>query len=160
RRSAAYALGCLGNRAGSVLVPLQNALHDPEPAVRQNAAWALGRLGGDAAPALGSALKDSDALVRRDALAALGALQPVDAARPVVAAVLVCFRTDADAAVRKTALTLLVALVGPQQRSAADDFCRALADADVEVRRNAALALSNVGGPRAAEAVPVLREAL
>ncbi len=50
----------LGNRRDSRAVPaLARALRDPEPLVREHAAWALGRIGGeDARRALAAALED------------------------------------------------------------------------------------------------------
>ena len=48
RRSAAYAIGCLGQQGAPALGNLATALGDEQnrnhPAVRQNVAWALGKL--------------------------------------------------------------------------------------------------------------------
>src|SRR6266496_4420289 len=41
RRSAAFALGCLGQDSAAAQEPLEAALRDAFPEVRQNAAWAL-----------------------------------------------------------------------------------------------------------------------
>src|SRR5262245_37039090 len=68
RRSAAYAAGCCGPAAAEARGALTKALGDAEPVVRQNAAWALGRLkdkaGEDAVAALAERLRDDDATVR------------------------------------------------------------------------------------------------
>src|SRR5579884_3182875 len=48
RRSAAVALSGLNTKSPKVLEALTKALGDSEPAVRQNAAWALGRFSVDA----------------------------------------------------------------------------------------------------------------
>src|SRR5262249_44895183 len=68
RRSAAYALGCLREDALPALPALETAVGDSHPGVRQNAAWALGRLGAKETVApLRKALVDADPVVRRDA---------------------------------------------------------------------------------------------
>src|SRR5437660_16002 len=80
RRSAAFALGTVAlntREAASPVKALEKAVRSPKdggdanPAVRQNAAWALGRLQPASAIRLAAALEDDDALVRRDAAAAL-----------------------------------------------------------------------------------------
>jgi epoxyqueuosine reductase len=73
-RNAAVALG---NQGSSATVPaLTEALADEEPLVRGHAAWALGRIGGQAAQkALENALSmERDPYARREILAAIGAL--------------------------------------------------------------------------------------
>ena len=66
RRNACIALGNVGGPAS--VPPLAQALADPEPLVRQHAAWALGRIGGtDAAAALHDALvEETDAAVSEE----------------------------------------------------------------------------------------------
>ena len=66
RRNACVALGNAG--APESIPPLAQALADPEPLIRQHAAWALGRIGGtDAAAALRNALAaETDAAVRAE----------------------------------------------------------------------------------------------
>jgi epoxyqueuosine reductase len=69
----------LGNWGDSAATPgLIEALHDAEPLIRGHAAWALGRIGADAAPrALVQRLKgESDLRVRREIAAALDAVHP------------------------------------------------------------------------------------
>src|SRR5262245_54344230 len=175
RRSAAYALGRYAGMRGfrdpkqqkdlaSQVAPiLRQALADPQPGVRQNAAWALGQLGGevgsDAVTALGqTAGRDADALVRRDSALALGKVgREALAAGPVL---LGRFKDDTDGVVRKTALAALVSVVGPEDQGAAAELQRLLKDPDEEVVHDAAFALANIGGEAAVPAVPVLRKFL
>ncbi|MBY0230082.1 MAG: HEAT repeat domain-containing protein, partial [Gemmataceae bacterium] len=76
KRSLVYALGSFGPEAKGAAEALRDALGDKAAPVRQNAAWALGRLGAklDAASvrAIAERLRDDSALVRRDAAQALG----------------------------------------------------------------------------------------
>jgi HEAT repeat protein len=130
--------------------------------VRQNAAWALGRLapkkGRGAVARLAKALGDPEPLVRREVATALGEFGPE--ARTAVPALLNCFKKDPDTSVRMIALNALVNVVGPEDKAAAADLRTALRDRDPEVVQAAALALGNIGGPEAVPAVPVLCEAL
>ena len=175
RRSAAFALGCYGGQADSALPELLSALGDGEPMVRQNAAWALGRLkhkaGEDEVRALCDRLADTDPSVRRAAAAALGDIGKDEggrkASRPAVAALLQCCRAESDDEVRRTALGALVNVVGPEDQGT--DRARGLQEllrrlqeqgADKEEVREAALALGNIGGPEARGAVKVLGDLL
>jgi HEAT repeat protein len=159
RRSAAFALGNVGSASPDAQQALERALSDPSPAVRQNAAWALGHVGPTAIPALRQkALVDPDPLVCRDAAGACSLIGKE--ARAALPELLLCCRPDRDAELRKMALSVIVKLVGPEDRAAVSTLRLALGDRDLEIRRNAALALSNVGGPDAAAAVPVLVDAL
>ena len=82
RRNACVALGNAG--APESIPPLAQALTDPEPLIRQHAAWALGSIGGtDAATALRSALStETDAAVREEiGLALDDALAPDEIVR-------------------------------------------------------------------------------
>jgi HEAT repeat protein len=159
RRSAAFALGCLGSEASASRGALMAALSESNnpPAVRQNAAWALGRIGSSGVPALQIALKDSDMLVRRDAAASLGNLEPEDA-RPALAELVACCQQK-HTELRRTALKVLVKLVGPEDTKLVAPLKTALQDRDEEVQRQAAFALGNIGGSSAAAAVPVLLDA-
>src|SRR5204862_24838 len=82
----------------------------------QNAAWALGRigprLGRPAVTDLCQALSDRDPSVRRDVAGALGEMQ--GEARSAAPLLLRRFRDDDDPTVRKSALTALVNVVGPE----------------------------------------------
>src|SRR5205807_1642508 len=128
RRSAAYALGAFGPQAAPALPALRKALGRRGGAaredaawagVRQNAAWAIGRLGkagGDGAEDVGRLLTDKDALVRRDAAGALGALGK-QAGQAGVRPLLALFKTERDEVVRKAALDALSGLAGPDHRA-------------------------------------------
>jgi HEAT repeat protein len=159
RRSAAFALGEIGDSSPAVLEALGKALRDDSPAVRQNVAYALGRLGGDAVPYLRQALQDGDVLVRRDAASSLSGLG--DKARPAVADLVGALnKPGTDSEVKKIILAGVVKLVKPDDKDAISDLVKVLSDGDPEVQRNAAFALSNIGGEGAAAAIPVLRKAL
>ena len=72
---AATLLGRLGEQASSTVPALVSALNGhPEPAVRERAAWALGKMGSEAAPAkddLAQAAKSSNARLAKLAQTAL-----------------------------------------------------------------------------------------
>jgi HEAT repeat protein len=161
RRSACYALGCLGNEAAAARTDLEATLKDEHPEVRQTAAWALGYCGDEAAPALRAALGDADAVVVRDAAASLGQLDP--AACRIAVNDLAQLALHADVEVRKKSL---LALIGVVKRADAKGskitgpLQKAVIDGDEEVRRSAAFALCNIGGKEAAPATGVLLEAL
>ncbi len=159
RRSAAFALGCLEKEAVAAREPLELALRDKSPEVRQNAAWALGRLGESAIPKLREALRDDDAFVKRDATQSLNLFEP-KSLRPALDDFLrLC--QDKDSEVRRAAVTVLIRVVGPADaKVAAAPLRGVLTDTDEEIRRNAALALANIGGKESAAAVPVLLDAL
>jgi HEAT repeat protein len=158
RRSAAYALGCLGSDGAAGLPALMASLKDTNPVVRQNAAWALGKLGAGGIPGLQKALRDEDRLVKRDAAAALGSQDPVSV-RPALPDLFeLCKMNDSEA--RRAALGVLIRVVGPQDEQGVTAVQAALADPDEEVKNFAALTLSNVGGPESAVAVPQLIKAM
>jgi HEAT repeat protein len=158
RRSAACAIGNFGTSAKSVRAQLEAALTDTSKEVKQNVAWALGRLGPETVPALRKALKVDDPLVRRDAAGSLGQLEPA-AARPALPELLDCCKIE-NSELRLAALGVLVKIVGPKNKDAIADILPALKDSDLEVRQNAALALANIGGTEAAPALPILLDAL
>jgi HEAT repeat protein len=171
RRSAAAAIGGFGTRAATEAgEPLRTALKDEAPGVRQNAAWALGQLGRgtglESAQGLAEALVDKDALVRRDAAAAVGEIGRLRSdkgqfhANPAVPSLLRLFKSDEDVTIRKSALDALVNAVSPADRSAAAELRPLLHDKDPETVHAAALALGNIGGSDADEAVSILRQDL
>jgi HEAT repeat protein len=157
RRSAAIALGQLGDQAGAARSALEKALVDPSPEVRQNAAWALGKIGPEAVPALRGALHDKDYLVLRDAASAVGRFRP-EGREAIPELLALCQHPEVE--VRKATLGALVDLVTSEDKDALGPLRKALADADLESRRNSALAMGNIGGAEAKAAVPVLVEAL
>jgi HEAT repeat protein len=163
RRSAACAVGNFGPDAAEARADLEQALGHKDALVRQNAAWALGRLkdkaGASGVEKLARALRDDDPVVRRDAAAALGEVgRPT--ATPALGALIECIGHEKEAGVRSVALGSLVAVVGPGDKQVAPELRGLLQDKDREVRRGAALALANVGGADAKAAVPVLLDAL
>lgn len=187
RRSAALALAGIRANSATVARALVKALDDSSPAVRQNAAWALGKLGFDdvkpAVEALAERLTgpDSDPVVRRDSAGALAdidagvrrkrASEGTDPSAQTLANLLALSRSgkpalalslkgETDPQVRKAVLSALVNLVGPDDTAAADAIRPLLRDRDADTSRAAAFALGNVGGPKAEPAVPILREAL
>jgi HEAT repeat protein len=163
RRSALYALGSLGEASGSRR-EVEKMLDDKSADVRQNAAWALGRMGSGAIGSLGNALRDTDTLVKRDAAGSLGKIAELDP--PGVRAVLgelASLANHADAEVKKAALVAMIPCIGPEDAKSDRVILpvqRALLDGDEEVRRFAALTLCNVGGAAAAPALDVLLDAL
>jgi len=158
RRSAAFALGSVGSASPEAQQALEKALADANPAVRQNVAWAMGRIGPTAMPALKKALTDPDPLVCRDAAGACSLVGKE--AHTALAELLGCCGPRRDNELRKAALAVLVKVVGPEDKTAVRTLTQALSARDVEIKRNAALALSNIGGPDAAAAVPILLDML
>jgi HEAT repeat protein len=167
RRSAAFALGCMRKADDATVRDMLNAaLKDPIAGVRQNVAWALGRMGDEAAASLKQALQDSDPLVRRDAAKALELLSP-DAAYAAKAELLNCYQDKVDPAqkaayteMRKAAIAALVRLLGPEDKDARPALLAALKDPEIEIQRNAAFSLGGVGGPEAKPAVKILLDLL
>lgn len=158
RRSAALSLGKLGPDAKSALAALEKAVEDTNAAVRQNAAWALGRIGASSVAGLRKALKDDDLLVKRDAAGSLGKLEPEDARGALDELVACCTLGNSD--VRIAALSVLNKIVTSEDSKVAAAIRPALDDKDLEVRQNAALTLANIGGEAAAPALPILLDAL
>jgi HEAT repeat protein len=159
RRSAVYGLGCLANKSTSTRKALANAVSDREPIVRQNAAWAVGRVGIDGLMLLRTGLHDADAFVKRDAASALLQMEDGDKVRELLKDLLPLCR-DNNSEVRRAALNVLVRIVDPKDKEAIASLRSAIEDRDVENRRNAALALCNIGGEETAIALPVLIDAI
>src|SRR5262249_20929281 len=64
RRSSACALGQIGADAKQAQGALEAAILDEKAEVRQNVAWALGKIGSEGVPALRKALADRDSFVK------------------------------------------------------------------------------------------------
>ena len=163
RRSAAVGLGAFGPTAAPARDDLITALGDSSAIVRQNAAWALGKLGKEAGQEgvtrLRGLLEAEEPLVRRDALHALGEVgNPT--AHSAVAAMMKAAGAERTAVVRKAAVEALSKLVGPDDRADAPALYPLLQDKDSETRYGAAIVLGTIGGAEAREALPALREAL
>src|SRR5262249_27235603 len=132
------------------------ALKDKQAKVRGEAAAALKQLGpkaGAAVPALIELLQDSDPFVRIEAVAALEAIGPA-AVPPLVRAL----AAPNDNTRMGAALTL--GQFGDRAKKAVGALQKALADKEPRVRAHAAQALWRIDPKYAAEAVPVLSEAL
>lgn len=157
RRSAAYALGCLRTKSAATRNALDKALGDQEPMVRQNAAFALAQFAESAIPSLKKALVDNDSLVKRDAASVVGQMEDGDKARELLNELLPLCR-DNNSEVRRAALNVLVRIVDRSDKAAIPSLKWALEDRDIDNKRNAALALSNIGGEETAVALPVLLE--
>ncbi|HKI37019.1 MAG TPA: HEAT repeat domain-containing protein [Gemmataceae bacterium] len=163
QRSAACAIGQFGPDAAEAREGLEKTLDHKDAAVRQNAAWALGRLkekaGASGVNRLSAALRDADPVVRRDAAAALAEVGRPTAA-PALRPLIECLAHEKEAVVRLVAVGSLVALAGPEDKEVAGDLRGLLAEKDREVKRGAALALAKIGGTEAKAALPVLLDAL
>jgi HEAT repeat protein len=167
KRSAAVALGNMGHDAASAQDALERALSDPDPTVRQNAAWALGQVGAGGVDALRKGVRDKDTQVVRDSAKALAQLG--GKAHPALADLLIACERYADAGkgltqeqveAEKAVLAALAGLVREGDTAAYGPLRKALALRDEESRYNAAIALGNIGGAGAADAVPVLVEVM
>lgn len=168
RRGLVYALGAFGSADKQVTPALLQALKDASPAVRRNAAWALGRTGSTGgAPvvsALCSLLEDAEPLVRRDAATALGDIglpTASSALRPLLDLVERESKEETgDPVVFRTALDKIVILITEDDQSVADRLYPYLESDDPEITLTAAFALANLGGARSRPALKVLRDAL
>jgi HEAT repeat protein/beta-lactamase regulating signal transducer with metallopeptidase domain len=130
------------------LAALLTTLADPVAAVREDAAYALGRLqAGAAASALGDrVLHDAAPAVREMAAWALGQIQSHEATAPLSAAA----AHDRAEAVRVMAVWALGQLDDP---AAVPGLVAVLADPSAEVRGRAAWAIGSVGSDRAPPAL-------
>jgi HEAT repeat protein len=170
KRSAAVALGHSAFDTPDVRSALEKALVDePKDArnkdkakgLKQNAVWALGEVceRADKPPVASfrKALADGDKLVMRDAANAVAKLQAKTAAKAVVPELVACVKHD-YVELRKSACFALVELVTPKDEQALDVLAKVCNNnqEDEEVRENAALALSNIGGDKAKAAVKPL----
>jgi HEAT repeat protein len=165
KRSAAVALGCIGKRAHSAQAALNKAVADASPAVRQNAAWALGQIEPTDLSGLKRALSDDDATVIRDAAKAVAEVADTsdDAAKLAhqLLPELLNRSVNQDTEVRKAVVGALAKIVTEKDDAAVNPLRERLKESEnIEVRYNAALALGNMGGARAAPAVPLLVQAL
>lgn len=169
KRSAAYALGCLGNdAAGSfdAIKALETAIKDSDPAVRQNAAWALGSLGTGGVLSLANALGDRDPYVVRDAAASLARAKVAWGSNKDRVPVMLALKgqlTNPDTEVKKAVVQALVKVVEPADAAQVSAPLQQLvnnAKEHAEVKLNAAIALANVGGAQAGASLDSLLNAL
>jgi HEAT repeat protein len=162
KRSVAVALGQCAGDTPPVRSALEKAIDDPSKGVKQNAAWALGEVCARSAEppvsSLRKAIADGDKLVMRDAVSSLGKLEAKQKVRPAMDDLLKCVGHD-YIELKKAACFALVELVTPADTkvgSVLANVCKNDKE-DIEVRGNAALALSNIGGADAKYAVAVLQ---
>jgi HEAT repeat protein len=158
RAAAARALGEFGPEApAGAAAALADALGDPEPLVRRDAATALGRLGpaADATPRLLAALGDPDQDVRAAAAGALGETRPDD---PAALTALLKATGDSDTVVRVAAI-MAVGRYGDRAHAAVPALIDVLRQGDTNrgsPHEAAVLALKAVGPA----SLPALSEAL
>jgi HEAT repeat protein len=163
RRSAAFALGKLGGQAYDSIPRLVKTLQDPDPTVRDAAAYALGEIcaalgenpnGASQWDYTGEALtaalaRDPDPRVRRSVAFALGSQgRHAAPSQELLRKAL----KDKEPIVRQQAARAL-GRIGGVEGVAVDGLCSALSDNDSLVRRDAALALSQIGQPAARPAI-------
>lgn len=163
-RFAAYSLGEIrALEAVPALVPL---LANPDPEIRQHVAYALGMIRDKSATdALIGALKDTDPVVRGYAATALGEIQAVTSCT-LAARLLALPGDDLQDSLRVAFLNMgeplsrAIYLLGKlKATSAVDAIIPRLHDPDPGVRRFAAIALAEIGDPRAEEfLVALLRD--
>jgi len=123
---------------------------DPDPTVREAAAFALGTLGSPvAAKALGRALKDPDQYVRRRAAAALIVVPPDEVEDQLIQAA----REDKSPAVRRFAVEAMSNLQGDRAGYA---VARCLMDPDADVRLYACTVLKKIGTRKQTDALIAL----
>jgi len=136
------------NPAG--VLPLIQALRDPDPSVREIAAQGLGYLGDErAVRPLARALRDPDPYVRRRAAAALITLPAEGAVNELAAAA----TQDKDPEVRRFAVQALGWIGGSV---AVNALCQATKDKEAEVRRQAAMELGRIADPTALQSLSAL----
>ncbi|HEY7156391.1 MAG TPA: HEAT repeat domain-containing protein [Gemmataceae bacterium] len=163
-------LGVLAARAdflGKSAADWQKELNDPDAKVRRSAAFALGRLGADARPAMRDLvrrLRDTEGGVRAMAASALGDIvkalngDALDVWKEASGMLRQVLENDEDAHVRRAAAYAL-GTFGPRGAPAAPYLRTALSDDSAMVRQNAAWALGQIG-EGAGEAVGELCERL
>lgn len=165
RRDMLHAIGAMGESAGAALELVCRASADPNASIRQNAVWAMGRIGRDRATLarLCERLHDSEALVRRDAASALRTLasrwgtQPV---RPAVAVLLAQLPRESDEIVLRVMLDCVARLASETDRERASVLHPLLRHANPDLRGAASLALAGFGGEPSRAALPVLQTML
>jgi HEAT repeat protein len=162
RRYAATAIGQIGPEAGSAAKDLVEALSDDDDRVRESVVRSLGSLGSGAkataAPALTKALADKDKDVRVGAATALTNLLSPPTADDAPLLVTVLKQKDPESAVFGARA---LAALGKQAKAAIPDLIEATKSTDLNVRKEAIVALTAVGPDRKdKDLVPVYLAAL
>lgn len=144
RAGAAQALVLFGREAPLEIAPaLEEALLDPDPAVRAGAAWGLARMEDAATNVVAEltlALEDIDPRVRQNA--ALGLLRRGERAAPAVAALTEALRDPSPEVRREVAHAL--GWIGAEAWPAHGSLVERLGDEDAWVRERAAGALGAI----------------
>ncbi len=186
RLQAIDQIGLRGEKAVKALPALAALLKDPSPAVRAHAVKSLGEIGPKAkpaVPALAELISDKDDAVRRHAVEALRSIRPGPA---VGIPLFIKIMEDPDPTVRMRALHALgqagkeavpfltealkdekaaywacIALnrIGPEAEDAVPALSKLLQDKNPQIRREALLALAEIGKP-AAPAIPQIVQAI
>jgi len=163
RGAAAQTIGIfsgLDPELGKEFVPaLAKCLNDDNAAVRQQAAFALGRVGAATEPATAALIdalgKEKDASVRKEILKTFASL---GAAASMAAAAVLSSLQDANVEVRQAA-AIALARISPPADLAMPKLLKAIHDPDKSVRCHAIHALGALGKP-AVSAIPELIEIL
>ena len=141
----------LGRGGGDAARPLAEALRSSDERVRRNAAYGFAPLGAAAVPALSDLAGDADPAVRARAVDALGDVGPPARA---AATVLAGALADDEEVVREHAADALGLVCGGtgEAASAAAALASVMQDGNDTVRRNAALSLARIGAGAAGTA--------
>jgi HEAT repeat protein len=143
RANAAFAIGCLREKAKTAVVALVATLEDSDDWVRSNVVEALGKIGKDAEiaiPNLITALSDNYSGIRAKATLSLAYIAPESQAIPL----LIHMFGDSDIRVRGAAADALGVFAG-KVASAVIILKTGLTDKNIYVRMNVAKVLIKVG---------------
>jgi len=184
--AAIDSLGLLGKKAAEAVPTLTATLKDSSAAVRAHAAQTLGEIGDPAkvaVPEIAALIADPDATVRREAMEAIGAIRP---GPKVTVPLFIKLLESSDAQARHAAMStladqgkaavpflidslsneqaaywgcLVLNEIGPDAQEAVPALTKLIDDKRPEVRREAILALVQIGDA-AASAVPQILKAL
>ena len=147
RKVVAVALGRFGKESKPGVTALITILADKEPGTRAAAADTLGRIGSGASGAVDALiplLKETEISVRAAAIFALGRIEPDEPAK-VSAALLPLVTGEPELELRRAVLASL-GILADRSPATVQGTAVGLLDADVDVRRQAAIALSKFTG--------------
>jgi len=150
----------LGQNVDPEVQELIDKLRDPDPIVRERAAYHLFAMGPKAAPAVSvlvSALEDENINVRFFAAQSLGLIG--SRAAPAVPALASALRANDNDNFVQSSIAEALGRIGPKAAFAVPVLTSALRDEDDDLRVHAAQALGRIG-PKAASAVSALAIAL
>lgn len=162
--NAAHALGVIGPKASAAVGRLRSMVETGRPLDRLHAAQALVRITGQAEPGVaflasfrGGGMSANGIPYRATAIRLLAELGPL--AKPAIPSLRVVLksRRPSERLLRAGAAAALAA-IGPAAKDAEPELIALLHDRDDALRREAALALGEVGGPRSMPALAVAFE--